>query len=103
MKKKITTLHRGVSAVLAALLAAPAFASSHMDAPLITLDEMRVAAIGELLRRRSGMNDEIAHLPHHALEVTQDEEKLVRLDVLEHVGADNEICPGRVPDPRSGS
>jgi len=38
MKKKITVLHRGVSAVLAALLAAPAFASSHMDAPLITRD-----------------------------------------------------------------
>ena len=38
MKKKIAVLHRGVSAVLAALLAAPAFASSHMDAPLITRD-----------------------------------------------------------------
>src|SRR6266550_4490781 len=38
MKKKITILHRGVAAVLAALLASPAFASSHMDAPLITRD-----------------------------------------------------------------
>jgi hypothetical protein len=38
MKKKITILHRGLSAVLAALLASPAFASSHMDAPLITRD-----------------------------------------------------------------
>src|SRR6266568_1142299 len=38
MKKKITVLHRGVAAVLAALLASPAFASSHMDAPLITRD-----------------------------------------------------------------
>src|SRR5437773_3696722 len=38
MKKKITTLHRGVAAVLAALLASPAFASSHMDAPLIIRD-----------------------------------------------------------------
>src|SRR5206468_11298845 len=38
MKKKITILHRGVSAVLAALLASPAFASSHMDAPLIIRD-----------------------------------------------------------------
>src|SRR6266550_15682 len=38
MKKKITILHRGVAAVLSALLASPALASSHMDAPLITLD-----------------------------------------------------------------
>ena len=38
MKKKITVLHRGVAAVLAALLASPAFASSHMDAPLIIRD-----------------------------------------------------------------
>ncbi len=38
MKKKITILHRGVAAVLAALLASPGFASSHMDAPLITRD-----------------------------------------------------------------
>src|SRR5438552_17999260 len=38
MKKKLTILHRGVAAVLAALLASPAFASSHMDAPLITRD-----------------------------------------------------------------
>src|SRR5881628_2722776 len=38
MNKKITILHRGVAAVLAALLASPAFASSHMDAPLITRD-----------------------------------------------------------------
>src|SRR5437867_11365068 len=36
--KKITILHRGVAAVLAALLPSPAFASSHMDAPLITRD-----------------------------------------------------------------
>ena len=38
MKKNITVLHRGVSVVLAGLMAAPAFASSHMDAPLITRD-----------------------------------------------------------------
>src|SRR5262245_65019635 len=38
MKKKLTVLHRGVSAVLAGLLASPAFASSHMDAPLIVRD-----------------------------------------------------------------
>src|SRR6266496_4205792 len=38
MKKKITILHRGVSAVLAAVLTSSAFASSHMDAPLITRD-----------------------------------------------------------------
>jgi hypothetical protein len=38
MKKKITILHRGVAAVLAASLASPTFASSHMDAPLITRD-----------------------------------------------------------------
>src|SRR2546426_1629726 len=38
MNKKTTILHRGVATVLAALLASPAFASSHMDAPLITLD-----------------------------------------------------------------
>ena len=38
MKKKITVLHSGVAAVLAALLASPAFASSHMDAPLIIRD-----------------------------------------------------------------
>src|SRR6266516_4283575 len=38
MKKKLTILHRGVAAVLAALLASPAFASSHMDAPLIIRD-----------------------------------------------------------------
>src|SRR6266568_5152264 len=38
MKKKITILHRAVAAVLAALLTSPAFASSHMDAPLITRD-----------------------------------------------------------------
>src|SRR5213082_4000222 len=38
MKRNIPILHRGVAAVLAALLASPAFASSHMDAPLITLD-----------------------------------------------------------------
>src|SRR5881409_629863 len=38
MKKKITILHRGVAAVLVALLSSPAWASSHMDAPLITRD-----------------------------------------------------------------
>src|SRR6266496_2200548 len=38
MKKKITILHRGVSAVLAAVLTSSAFASSHMDAPLIIRD-----------------------------------------------------------------
>ena len=38
MNRKITILHRCVSAVLAAALTSPAFASSHMDAPLITRD-----------------------------------------------------------------
>ena len=38
MKRNIPIMHRGVAAVLAALLASPAFASSHMDAPLITRD-----------------------------------------------------------------
>src|SRR6266496_5413046 len=38
MNKKTTILNRGVATVLAALLASPAFASSHMDAPLIIRD-----------------------------------------------------------------
>ena len=38
MKKKIQLLHRGAAVLLAASLASPAFASSHMDAPLIVLD-----------------------------------------------------------------
>src|SRR5436190_993304 len=38
MKRNIPMMHRGVAAVLAALLPSPAFASSHMDAPLITRD-----------------------------------------------------------------
>src|SRR5881296_320063 len=38
MKKTISRLHRGVASVLAAWLATPGFASSHMDAPLITRD-----------------------------------------------------------------
>ncbi|MBI5386906.1 MAG: DUF4331 domain-containing protein [Verrucomicrobia bacterium] len=36
--RKVPLLHRGLSALLTAWLATPAFASSHMDAPLITLD-----------------------------------------------------------------
>src|SRR6266704_3679156 len=38
MKSKNKTLRLGVVALLTAQLATPAFASSHMDAPLITLD-----------------------------------------------------------------
>ncbi len=38
MKSKINILHRGAAVLLSAYLALPAFASSHMDAPLITLD-----------------------------------------------------------------
>ena len=38
MKRQLNLLHRGCAALLAAWLATPAFASSHMDAPLIVLD-----------------------------------------------------------------
>jgi hypothetical protein len=44
MKKKIDLFYRGISLLLAGLVAVPtltgpvAFASSHMDAPLVTLD-----------------------------------------------------------------
>jgi len=38
MNRRVPYLHRGVAVVLVAWLATPAFASSHMDAPLITLD-----------------------------------------------------------------
>src|SRR5881628_2986279 len=38
MKRKLPITHRCVAAALATLLAAPGFASSHMDAPLITRD-----------------------------------------------------------------
>jgi hypothetical protein len=38
MRKKINLLNRGVATLLAAWMASPAFASSHMDAPLITRD-----------------------------------------------------------------
>ena len=38
MKRKCLLLHRIVAGLLAGMLATPAFASSHMDAPLITLD-----------------------------------------------------------------
>ena len=35
---KSSILHRGVAVLLAGWMASPALASSHMDAPLITLD-----------------------------------------------------------------
>src|SRR2546422_6543 len=38
MKRELPITHRCVAAALATLLAAPGFASSHMDAPLITRD-----------------------------------------------------------------
>src|SRR5947207_13025928 len=38
MKRKLPITHRCVAAALATLMAAPGFASSHMDAPLITRD-----------------------------------------------------------------
>jgi hypothetical protein len=38
MKQPINAVHRGIAVLLAAYLATPALASSHMDAPLITLD-----------------------------------------------------------------
>jgi len=38
MKKKVNRVHRGVARALAAWLATPGLASSHMDAPLITRD-----------------------------------------------------------------
>ena len=38
MKRRMKSLYRGVALVLAALMATPGFASSHMDAPLITRD-----------------------------------------------------------------
>jgi Domain of unknown function (DUF4331) len=38
MKQKLTLTHRCVAVALAAIMASPALASSHMDAPLITLD-----------------------------------------------------------------
>ena len=39
MKPGLSHLRNGSAAALAMLISAPAFASSHMDAPLITLDD----------------------------------------------------------------
>src|SRR6187399_1277477 len=68
MKKNITILHRGVSVVMAALMAAPAFASSHMDAPLITRDpSANTTDVYAFVQNRNGMKSLVTALgvyPH---------------------------------------
>src|SRR5438094_3648756 len=100
MKRKLPITHRCVAAALATLLAAPGFASSQMDAPLITRDpSANTTDVYAFVQNRNGMKSLVTALsvyPHEEPGVGPnkynfDDNVLCQI----HVATGNDVAQGK--------